>query len=67
MVYTSRRATMKWWDPHTNKIKYCASTEFYKHNNKYGKVWSPGSNQLKVKGTSALLTIKLISFTTPSL
>ena len=37
MFYTSSRATIKWWDPHTNKIKYCSYEKLYEHNNKFGK------------------------------
>ena len=25
MSYTNRISTMKWWDPHTKKLKYCSS------------------------------------------
>ena len=43
MGYTNRRATIKWQDPHTKKLKYCSSAKFDEHNNKFGKRWSPGS------------------------
>ena len=42
MGYNNIRATIKWWDPHTNKFKYCLSAKFYEHNNKLGKGWSTG-------------------------
>ena len=59
MGYTNSIATIKWWDPHTNKLKYYISVIIYKHNNNFGKVWSPGSNILKIIDTSSLLTIKM--------
>ena len=34
---------MKWWEPHTKRLKYCPSEKFDEHNNKLGKCWSPGS------------------------
>ena len=37
MGYTHSRAAIKWWDSHTKKLKYCSSTNFNEHNNKYGK------------------------------
>ena len=37
MSYTKRRATMKWSDPYTRKIKYCSSTKLDENNNKFGK------------------------------
>ena len=37
MGYTKIRATMKWWDPHTKKLKYCSSAYFDEYNNKFGK------------------------------
>ena len=43
MGYTKIIATMKWWDPHTKKIKYFIYAKFDEHNNKFGKVWSHGS------------------------
>ena len=42
MGYTNIRATIKLWDPHTKKLKYCSSVEFDEHNNKFGRVWPPG-------------------------
>ena len=43
MGYTNIRATMKWWYPHTKKLKYCPSEKIDEHNNKSGKGWSPVS------------------------
>ena len=43
MGYTNRRAMLKWWDPHTKKFRYFSSAKFDEHNNKFVKVWSPGS------------------------
>ena len=48
MGYTKIIATMKWWDPHTKKIKYFIYAKFDEHNNKFGKVWSPGSELMTV-------------------
>ena len=36
MGYKNIRATMKWWDPHTKKLKYCSYTKMDEHNNKFG-------------------------------
>ena len=57
MGYTSRRATMKWWDPHTKRLKYYSSAKFDKHNSKLGKGW-PTVSEL-ITGT--------IFFTIPTL
>ena len=43
MGSTNIRATMKWWYPHTKKLKYCPSEKIDEHNNKSGKGWSPVS------------------------
>ena len=43
MGYTNNIAIMKWCDPHNQRLEYCSSAEFDAHNNKFGKVWSPGS------------------------
>ena len=43
MGYTNSRPTMKRWDLHNKKLEYCSSGIFDKHNNKFGKGWSPGS------------------------
>ena len=37
MGYTNIRATMKFWGPHTKKLKYGSSEKFDEHNNKLGK------------------------------
>ena len=51
MGYTNSRATMKWWDPHTKKLKYCSYTKFDEHNNKCGKGCSPGYELMLVTNT----------------
>ena len=50
---------MKWWDPHTKKLKYCSSTKVYEHNNKFCKGWSTGSKLMLGKNTSNLPTLKI--------
>ena len=59
MGYAKIRATMKWWEPHTKKLKYCSSEMFDEHNNKFGKGWSPGSELMLVTNTSTLTTLKI--------
>ena len=49
MGYTNSRSIMKWWDPHTKKIKYCSSAKCNEHNNKFGKLWFPGSELITGK------------------
>ena len=66
MCYTSSRSTIKWWDPHTNKLKYCSSVKFDEHNNKFGKVWSPGSELTAGTNVSAHPTLKKKSHITLS-
>ena len=61
MGYTNSRATMKWWEPHTKKLKYCSSARFDSYNNKFGKGWSPGSELMLGKNTSTLPTSKIDS------
>ena len=39
MGYTNIRATIPWWDPHNNKLRYFSSDFFDENNNKFGKVW----------------------------
>ena len=58
MGYTSSRATMKLWDPHTKKFKYCSSAKFDEQNNKFGKGWSPGSIRMLGTNISTLPTLK---------
>ena len=43
MGYTKIRAAIKWWEPHTKKIKYVSYAKSDKHNNKFVKGWSPSS------------------------
>ena len=58
MGYTKSRATIKWYDPHTKKLKYCSSEKFDEHNNKFGKGWSLGSELILGTNTSTLRTLK---------
>ena len=57
MGYTNSRPTIKWWDPHTNKIKYCASVNFDEQKNKFGKMWPPSSKQMTGINVSTLIII----------
>ena len=59
MGYTNNRATIKWWDPHTKKIKCCSSVMFDEHNNKFGKGWPPGSEPTIGKHKSTLQILKI--------
>ena len=59
MGYTNSRATMKLWDPHTKKLKYFSSKSFDENKNKFGKVWSPGSDLVLGINTSTLPTLKI--------
>ena len=43
MGYNNNIYTIKWWDPHTKKLKYFSYAKFDEHNNKFGKLWSPVS------------------------
>ena len=61
MVYTNRRAAMKWCCPHTKRLKYFSSAKFDEHNNKFGKGWSPGSELMLGTNTSTLPILKLTS------
>ena len=59
MFYTNRIATMEWWDTHTKKLKYGSSSKFDEHNNKFGKLWSPGSTLINVTTIYALTMLKI--------
>ena len=59
MGYTDRIATMKWWYPHTKKLRYCSSGKFDEHNNKFGKWWSPGYELMLGTNNSTLPTLKI--------
>ena len=50
---------MKWWDPHTKKIKHCSSAKFDEYNNKFGKRYSPGSELMLGTNNSTLPTLKI--------
>ena len=56
MGYNNSIAKMKCWDPHTNKLKYCTFEKNYEHNNKFGKVWSPGYEYMTGTNISTLTT-----------
>ena len=58
MGYTNSIFTMKWWDPHTKRLKYCSSAKFDEHNNKFGRGWSPGSELMLGTNISILPTLK---------
>ena len=49
---------MKWWYPHTKKLKHFSSAKFYGNNNTFGKVWSPGSELTLSTNISTLKTLK---------
>ena len=59
MGYTNIRAKMKYWYPHTKKLKYCLSSKFYEYNNKLCNVWSPGSKLMNGTNISTLPTLKI--------
>ena len=50
---------MKWWDPHTKKLKYFLSAKFDEYNNKFGKGWSPGSQIMTRTNIYTFLTFKI--------
>ena len=64
MDYINRTATMKWWDPHIKKLKYCSSAKFDKHNNKFCKGLLSGSTLMNVTNIHTLLTL-IISLRPP--
>ena len=66
MSNTNSRATMKWWDTHTKKLKYCSSAIFDEHNNRFSKLWSLGYGIIIGKHISTVPTLKLISHIFPS-
>ena len=58
MGYTNIRATMKWRDSRTKKLKYYSYEKFDEHNNMFDKGWSPGSELTTGKNISTLTTLK---------
>ena len=58
MGYTDIIAIIKWWYPHTKRLKYCSSNFFHEHNNKFGRGWSPGSELMLGTNISILPTLK---------
>ena len=65
MGYTNTTYTIKWWYPHTKKLKYFSSAKFDEHNNKFGKVWSLRSELMTGTNISTLTTLKLMSHINP--
>ena len=65
MGYTNSRDTIKCWDLHTKKIKYCSSAKFDEYNNKFGDLWSPSSSLMNGTIFSAPPTLKFISQNNP--
>ena len=59
MVYTNIRSIMKWWYPHTKRLKYCSYANFDEHVNKFGKGWSPVSELMLGTNISILMTLKI--------
>ena len=59
MVYTNSRATIKWWDPHTNKLEYFSSAKFYENNNKCGKGWPTVSERMTGTNVSTFTTLQI--------
>ena len=51
------RVTIKWWNPHTNKLKYFSSKYFDEQKNKFGKGWSTGSALINVTNVYSLTTL----------
>ena len=56
MGYTNRRAIKKFWDLHTKTLN-TAHLQFYVHNNKFRKGWSPSSELMTGKNVPTLTTI----------
>ena len=52
--YTNSIATIKCWDSHNKKIKYCSSETFDEHKHKFGKGLSPGSELMTGTNVSTL-------------
>ena len=50
---------MKWWDLQTNKLKHCSTENVDEYNNKFGKVWSPGSELMLGTNIYTLKTSKI--------
>ena len=59
MVYTNIIATMKHWDHHTKKLKYYSYEFFDEYNNKFGEVWSPGSELMTGTNIYTFTTLKI--------
>ena len=59
MGYTKNRATIKWWDPHTKKLKYFWSVKFYEYNNTFGKGWLLGSELMTSTKNGTLPKLKM--------
>ena len=59
MGYINSRSTMKWWDRHTKKLIKFSFAKFDEHKNKFGRVWSPGSELMTGKNISTHPTLKI--------
>ena len=59
MGYTNSISAIKWWDPHTKKLKYCLSAKFDEHNSKFVIEWSSGSETMLSKTISTPPTFKI--------
>ena len=59
MSYTNIISTMKWWDPHKKRLKYCSPKNIYKLNTKFCKGLSPGSELMLGTNISNLPTLKI--------
>ena len=59
MGYTNRRATIKWCDPDTKKLKYFSYANFDEHNNKFDNRWSPDSELMIGTNISTPSTLKI--------
>ena len=59
-------ATIKWWNLHNKKLKYCSSAKFDEHIIKFRKGCLSSSEIMTGTNVSILLTLKMISQITPS-
>ena len=50
---------MKWWDPHTKRLKYCSSEKIDEHKNKFVKGWPPISELILGTNIYTLPTLKI--------
>ena len=57
--YINIRETIKWWDPHTKKLKYYSFSKCNEYNNKFFKGWSPGYSLMNGTSIVSLPTLKI--------